>query len=100
MIPTPKPKRMIRGQSISRVSALPGSLDVQAALVLLGAGPAPLAPVPGLRAVRAADRRVAAIVQRVVGDVVREDVAPDVLLGPVDERAQLPEAVRLVPGEL
>src|ERR671930_392451 len=47
----------------------------------------------GRRAVRAADRRVAAVVQRVVGEVVVDDVAPDVGLGPVGERVGLPTLV-------
>src|SRR4029077_9370975 len=48
----------------------------------------------------AADRRVAAIVERVVREVVLTDVVPDVALGPVGERAQLPEVKPLVPAEL
>ena len=48
----------------------------------------------------AADRRVAVIVERVVREVVLTDVVPDVALGPVRERVQLPEVEALVPAEL
>ena len=41
----------------------------------------------------AADRRVAAVVQRVVGHVVGADVVPHVLLGPVGQRIELGHAV-------
>ena len=53
-----------------------------------------------LGAVGAADRGVALIVQRVVREVVLMDVVPDVALGPVRERVQLPEPEALVPAEL
>ena len=43
----------------------------------------------GARAGRAADRAVAAVVQRVVGHAVRAQVAPHVVLGPVGERVEL-----------
>ena len=65
------------------------------ALDLVGAGPAPLAAAAGPGARRAADRRVALIVQRVVGQVVARDVAQTSLLGPVGERVELPEAACL-----
>src|SRR3954451_62624 len=80
--PTPRPNRMI-------VGSMRLAREVQAALDLVGAGPATVAPAAGHRAVRAADRVVPAIVQRVVRDVVRCDVAPDVLLAPVGERRAL-----------
>ena len=48
----------------------------------------------------AADRRVALVVQRVVGDLMVPDVVPDSLVVPVGERVQLPEAEALVPAEL
>src|SRR5882757_6120551 len=77
---------------------------VDAALGLGDAGPAAVAKVAArahrLRAVRAADRGVAAIVERVVREAVLMDVVPDVSLGPVGQRVQLPEAELLVPGEL
>ena len=63
--------------------------QVQAALDLVGAGPAAVAATAGDGAVRAADRVVAAVVQRVVRDVVLGDVAPDVLLAPVGQRRAL-----------
>ena len=63
--------------------------EMQAALDLVGAGPAAVAAAAGRGAVRAADRGVAAVVQRVVRDVVLGDVAPDVLLAPVGQRRAL-----------
>src|SRR6478736_685478 len=79
-------------------------VSVDPALGLRGADPAPGAGVAArahrLGAVGAADRRVAAVVQRVVGDPMLPDVVPDVALGPIGERVQLPEAEPLVPGEL
>src|ERR1700712_2934381 len=53
-----------------------------------------------LRAVRAADRGVAVVVKRVVRKVVLTDVVPDVALGPVGKRIQLPEVEFLVPAKL
>jgi hypothetical protein len=44
----------------------------------------------------AADRRVAAIVQRVVRHVVGVEVTPDVVVGPRDERVDLDQAELLV----
>src|SRR5215218_10092015 len=73
---------------------------MEAALDPVGAGPAALAAGAGRGAVGAADRREAAVVQRVVGDVMGRDVAPDVLLGPVGQRGGLPLAVGAVPAEL
>src|SRR3954469_3078665 len=77
---------------------------VDPALGLCGARPAAVAQVAAradrLRAVGAADRRIAAIVERVVREVVLTDVVPDVALGPVRERVQLPEVEPLVPAEL
>src|SRR3954452_16004442 len=77
---------------------------VDPALGLCGARPAAVAQVAArpdrLRAVGAADRRIAAIVERVVREVVLTDVVPDVALGPIGERVQLPEVEALVPAEL
>src|ERR1700760_4379717 len=77
---------------------------VNSALGLFDPGPAAVAKVAArahrVRAVRAADRGVAAIVKRVVRKTVLMDVVPDVSLGPVGERVQLPEAKFLVPGQL
>src|SRR3954451_17445967 len=81
-MPTPKPKRMIAGSIAS-------GGQVQAALDLVGAGPATVAAPAGDGAVGAPDRVVAAVVQRVIGHVVLRDVMPDVLLGPVRERRAL-----------
>src|SRR3954447_5585483 len=77
---------------------------VDPALGLCGARPAAVAQVAArpdrLGAVGATDRRVAAIVERVVREVVLTDVVPDVSLGPVRKRVQLPEVEALVPAEL
>src|ERR1700754_4429148 len=82
---------------------LTGAL-IDAALGLGDAGPEAVAKVADrahrLRAMRAADRGVAAIVKRVVRKTVLMYVVPDVALGPIGERVQLPEAEFLVPGEL
>src|SRR5687767_14449802 len=69
---------------------------MQPALELLAAAPAALAPGPRLRAGGAADRVVARVVQRVVGQVALVDALPDVALGPVDQRVVLPQAAGLV----
>src|SRR5690348_14106413 len=79
-------------------------LFVDPALQLVRPGPAacPLLLVgcdrPG--AGDAADRAVARLVQRGVGNLVDLDVRPDALLVPVRERAHLPHAVALRPLEL
>ena len=65
--------------------------DVQPALGLVGARPAALAAGAGLGAGRAADRLVALVVQRVVGQVALVDALPEVALGPVGERVVLPD---------
>ena len=49
---------------------------------------------------RVADRLVALVVQRVVGQPALADVRPAVLVAPVGERIRLPELVLLVPAEL
>src|SRR3954447_6776080 len=72
---------------------------VEAALDLVRARPAAVTPVAGVGARLAADRRIAAIVQRVVRQIVREDVVPDVALGPVGERRRLPQPVLGIPAE-
>src|SRR5579871_3127782 len=74
--------------------------DVQAALGLVEAGPATFATLAGPRAGRAADRGVAPVVQRVIRQVVGEDVAPEVLLGPVRQRVDLPDPALLVAFDL
>ena len=62
-------------------------------------GPAqrPSRPRARVGARRAADRRVALIVQRVVRQVAVDDPLPEVLLGPVVERVELPDPALLVP---
>src|SRR6266540_1402546 len=81
-----------------------GGVDVDAALELPRAGPASgalvLARSDGTRARDAADRRVSAVVQRVVGNLVDVDVGLDALRVPVDERLDLPDAVALRPFDL
>src|SRR3954447_6157420 len=71
-------------------------LDVDAALGLVGAGPAALAAGAGLGAGGAADRLVALVVQRVVGEVALVDAAPEVLVAPVGERVVLPQLALIV----
>src|SRR5439155_26856980 len=77
---------------------------VQAALDLFLACPASRTGVltrhHGPRAVRAADRRVVAVVKRVVGDVVLVDKGPDPLQRPVRERVRLHHAELRVPLDL
>src|SRR5436305_10179375 len=79
-------------------------VGVDAAFELVGAGPAACALLlvrrgrPG--AGDAADRAVAGLVQRVVGNLVDLDVGPDALLVPVRERVELPDPVAVRPLEL
>src|SRR5436190_24067409 len=92
--PTPNPKKTMSG------STGPENL-VQPALRLVGVRPT--AGAPGIRrqrAVRATDRRIAAVVQLVVRHVVAEDVVPHVALGPIRQRVRLPETVAQVPVDL
>ena len=56
----------------------------------------PLAAAAGLGAGRAADRGVALVVQRVVGQVALVDALPQVALGPVGERVVLPHRALVV----
>src|SRR3954468_2530009 len=86
-MPTPSPKTMTSGSM---------SGDVQPALGLVGPGPAALAAAARQRARRAADRLVAAVVQHVVGQVALVDASPQILLGPVVERVELPDAAAVV----
>src|SRR3954468_10553128 len=93
-VPTPSPNTTIRG------SKGPRRL-VQPALRLVGVGPATRAAgVRRQRAVRAADRRIATIVQLVVRHVVAEEVVPHLALGPVRQRVRLPQPVAQVPIDL
>src|SRR5947207_15588990 len=66
----------------------------------LGAGPAALAALARLGGVRVADRLVALVVERVVGQPALADVRPAVVVSPVGEGVGLPELVLLVPAEL
>src|SRR5690242_17150645 len=79
-------------------------VDVDAALELVRAGPATGAVVVagGNRACarNTADRWVAPIVQRVVGNLVDVDVRLDALGVPVDDGLHLPHAVALRPLDL
>src|SRR4051812_31862229 len=67
-----------------------------AGVVLLpppAAGARMLAGLHGARARLATQRRIAAIVQRVVRHVLLADVLPDLVERPVHERAEFPDAV-------
>src|SRR5689334_17815836 len=75
-------------------------LLVDAALGLVEPGPASLPPVARPGAGLASDRRVALVVQRVVGQVVAEDVSPHVPFAPVGQRIDLPHVVGLITLEL
>src|SRR3954469_12776597 len=86
-MPTPSPKTMTSGSM---------SGDVQPALGLVGPGPAALAAAARQRARRAADRLVAAVVQHVLGQGALVDAPPTMLLGPVVERVELPDAAAVV----
>lgn len=57
-------------------------------------GPDILARADGPRTGIAPDRRIAAIVQRVVGHATAADVAPDIRLRPVRQRVELDQPVR------
>src|SRR3989442_9209778 len=74
---------------------------VDAALELVRAGPAPrtlvLVLLDGTRARNAADGRIARVVQRVVGDLVHDDVGLQTLRIPVDDWMDLPDAVPFGP---
>src|SRR6266542_144817 len=74
---------------------------MNAALQLVRAGPAPgtlvLVLLNGTRAWDAADRRIARIVQRVVRDLVHDDVRLQALRLQVDDRMALPDAVAFRP---
>ena len=78
------------------VLAIGVASDVQPALGLVQPRPAALAAGAGVRAGRAADRRVALVVQRVIREVALGDPPPEVLLGPVDERVELPDPALVV----
>jgi len=71
-------------------------VDVQAALGLLRARPAPVAAASRLGAGCAADRLIALVVQRVIRQLPLGDAAPQVPVAPVGERVVLPEAAALV----
>src|SRR5271166_762509 len=84
------------GRAATLMSGGIDGLYVDAALGLVRARPAALATRARLRARRAADRLVAAVVQRVVGEVALVDPAPQVLVAPVRERVVLPQAALAV----
>src|SRR4051812_29399162 len=88
-MPTPSPKRTMSG------STGPYS-TVESTFRLLVLGPAAIPAARRHRAVRAPDRRVAAVVERVVRQLVAVDVRPDLRVGPVGQRVRLPEAVPFV----
>src|ERR1035441_8913750 len=74
--------------------------DVDPALGLVLTAPPAIPASAWLRAGSAADRGVALIVQWMVGEIVLEDVAPQILLGPVGEGTHLPDPPALVAFEL
>src|SRR6266511_5542332 len=88
----------------SVILLLDRGVQMDAALELVGAGPAACALLlVGRRRPRAGDapdRPVAHLVQRVVRNLVDGDVRPDALLVPVGEWMQLPDAVTLRPLHL
>src|SRR4051794_1890396 len=92
-IPTPSPKRTMKGSTALKLAVKP-------ALRLVQLRPAALAASRRNGAVRAADRLVAAVVQRVVGEVVAVDVRPHLPLAPVGQRIRLPQPVALVERQL
>src|SRR5262249_9675773 len=90
---------LLLGRGLRRPQRFDGDLRaMQPALLGIGLLPPPaagagaLAGGDGARAGRAADRREAAIVEGVVRHVVLADVAPDLFLGPIDERVDLEQA--------
>src|SRR3954469_9146387 len=91
--PTPNPKRTMNGSTGAY-------LPVQPTFRLPGVRPAPAAALRRKRAVGAADRLVAAVVERVIRQIVLVDVGPDLRLAPVRERVDLPQPVQLVVAEL
>src|SRR6476620_1229234 len=76
-------------------------IAMDAAFELVRPGPPPgtfvLACENGSRAGDAADRRIARVVQRVVGNLVHVDVRLEALRVPVHDRLDLPDAVALRP---
>src|SRR4051794_16755626 len=87
-IPTPSPKRMTTPSTPSG--------HVEGALGLVAVRPAALAAPAGQRARHAADRVVALVVQRVVGQRALGDPPPDVLVGPLGQRVVLDQPAALV----
>src|SRR5262245_62119232 len=73
---------------------------MKAALGSAGAGPAPLATGARDRRVLVTDRRVALVVERVVGQAALTDVRPAVVVAPFRDRVRLPELVRRIPTQL
>src|ERR1039458_2536959 len=71
-------------------------LYVQAALRLLGSGPATLAAVSGLGARCATDRLIALVMKAVVWEFTLVDPLPQLPVGPVSEWVVLPETPGLV----
>src|SRR5215207_2929143 len=77
---------------------------MDATFQLIAPGPAPRALLLALgdraRARDAPDRRIPDVVQRVVRDLVHDDVSLHALRVPVGERVDLPHAVALAPRDL
>src|SRR5687767_10951662 len=73
---------------------------MDAALGLSKAGPATSAGAIGTSCARtwhAADARVAAVEQRIVGHILREDIGPDLALAPEGQRVELEQVVAWAP---
>src|SRR5918997_425576 len=72
-------------------------LYVQPALRLVLTGPAAVSAVARQGARGAADGSVAPVVEGMVGEIVSLHVAPHVLVAPLGQRIELPDAPRGVP---
>src|SRR5580704_11106166 len=95
---------LIWGRLNDRNQAAGFSRRVQSALGFLEPGPASrsrvFAGLDASGAVRAADTRIPAIVQRIIGESVFVDVAPDLLRGPIGERVDLDQMKLRIPRHL
>src|SRR4051794_34778389 len=89
-----------RPQLVLEAAGLDRAVDAALLRRVLLPPPAPrtggFARRDGARARRAADRRVAAVVERVVGQLALAHVLPDLVLGPLGERVQLDDRAVVV----
>src|SRR3954469_12718472 len=92
--------RQERAQLVLEAAGLDRAVDAALLRRVLLPPPAPrtggFARRDGARARRAADRRVAAVVERVVGQLALAHVLPDLVLGPLGERVQLDDRAVVV----